>query len=86
MRYPNIRNSNFATRDDAVGRQVYEAISAVEAGETYDADLLDALFALEDALSEYAHTDAGGAPANELCAAAEQAVAEAWAEVRRHAL
>lgn len=75
--YPIIANCNFESRDDDTGRWVYAAAKAAKQGLVSD-DLLDALDALEETLTEYA--DDSHVAACTACRAAEERVADLYVE------
>lgn len=70
-RWPTIRNCNFATRRDDLGRHVYDAIVAADRG-TEDCDLVGALDGLEAVLASHAERD--NAESERACTEAEEAV------------
>jgi hypothetical protein len=70
-RYPVIRNSNFASREDDLGQHVAEALALADRG-CEDCDLTGSLDDLEAALA--AHAESDGAVAAEACREAEEAV------------
>lgn len=69
--YPTIRNCNFATREDDLGRHVAEALAAADRG-CDDCDLIGALDDLEATL--IAHAESDSAESERACAEAEEAV------------
>jgi hypothetical protein len=81
--YPIIANCNFETRDDERGRAIHAARKAAEAGLTTDADLLAALDALEETLTE--HAESQYADGMEACRVAERGVESAWTPAVQHA-
>lgn len=73
--YPIIANCNYESADDTTIHQIRKA---VDNGLTDDADLLVALSALEETLSEHAESDS--LASTRACKAAERDVLAAWSD------
>lgn len=78
--YPITANCNFESRDDAEGKAIHAARKAVEAGRIKDANLIEAMDALEETLTD--HADSGSRESVELCAKAEARVVAAYNAVK----
>ena len=76
-KYPIVANCNYESGDERA-REIHSARKAIDAGLTADADLLDAMTALEETLGEY--SERSDMVAAEACREAEAAVLAAWTD------